>query len=175
MDELKISKGVTKSIDKYDGLQPHVELAKKMMKRDKTKSLVGQRLEYVIISGNQMLSKRAEDPAYVEENNLRIDSRYYIYNQLLPPLERIFEVCGVSSSELIEGVKQQSLMDVLNGQKKDETPPEKTVLKNFESVVCNKCDWSFRRPSMTGKCPKCSGTLYFSSNGSIGKTVELKK
>ncbi len=175
LDELKISKGVTKPLDKYDGLQPHVELAKKMMKRDKTKSLVGQRLEYVIIRGNQLMSKRAEDPKYVEENNLKIDSQYYIYNQLLPPLERIFEVCGVSSSELIEGVKQQSLLDVLNGQKKDVISPENTVLKEFESVVCKDCDWTFRRPTLTGKCPKCSGTLYFSSKGSIGKTVEFSK
>jgi DNA polymerase I len=174
LDELKITKGVTKSPDKYDGLQPHVELAKKMMKRDKTKSLVGQRLEYVIISGNQLLSKRAEDPKYVEENKLNIDSQYYIRNQLLPPLERIFEVCGVTSSELIEGVKQQNLLDILNG-KKNEPSPDNTVLKQFESVVCNKCDWNSRRPTLTGKCPKCSGTLYFSSNGSIGKTVEFSK
>ena len=174
LNRLKITKGVTKSLDRYDGMQPHVELAKKMMKRDKTQSLVGQRLEYVIIRGNQLLSKRAEDPAYVKKNNLKIDSHYYIYNQLLPPLERIFEVCGVSSSELIEGVKQQSLLDILNGQRK-EMSPEKTVLSTFESVVCKECDWTFRRPTLNGKCPKCSGTLYFSSNGSIGKTVEFKK
>jgi len=174
LDKLKITKGVTKSLDSYDGIQPHVELAKKMMKRDKSKSLVGQRLEYVIIRGNQLLSKRAEDPKYVEENNLKIDSHYYIYNQLLPPLERVFEVCGITSSELIEGVRQKSLLDILNGQKK-ELSPEKTILKTFESVVCKDCDWSFRRPTLTGKCPKCSGTLYFSSNGSIGKTVEFSK
>jgi DNA polymerase I len=174
LDELKITKGITKALSSYDGIQPHVELAKKMMKRDKSKSLVGQRLEYVIIRGNQLLSKRAEDPDFVKQNNLKIDSRYYIYNQLLPPLERIFEVCGITSSELIEGVKQKSLLDILNGQKK-EMSPEKTVLETFETVVCKECDWSFRRPTLTGKCPKCSGTLYFSSNGSIGKTVELSK
>lgn len=174
LDMLKITKGVSKPLDKYDGIQPHVELAKKMMKRDKTKSLVGQRLEYVIIRGNQMLSKRAEDPKYVIENNLKIDPQYYIYNQLLPPLERIFEVCGITSSELIEGVRQKSLLDILNGQKK-QMSPENTVLKEFESVVCKDCDWNFRRPTLTGKCPKCSGTLYFSSKGSIGKTVDFSK
>ena len=174
LEKLSITKGVTKSVDKYDGIQPHVELAKKLMKRDRTRTVIGERLEYVIIKGNQLLSKRAEDPAYVREKGLQIDPEYYIYNQLLPPLERIFEVCGISSSELIEGVKQKSLFDVLNG-KKAEMSPDKIVLKNFESIVCKNCDWTFRRPTLTGKCPKCSGPLYFSSDGSIGKTVNLSK
>jgi DNA polymerase I len=173
IEKLSIVKGVSKAIDSYDGIQPHVELAKKIMQRDKTRSLVGDRLEYVIIKGNQMLSKRAEDPTFVKEKKLEIDPEYYVYNQLLPPLERIFEVCGVSSSELLEGVKQKSLMDIFNGQK--QKSPEETVLNTFESVVCKNCDWSFRRPSLTGNCPKCSGPLYFAANGSIGKTVDLTK
>ena len=104
---------------------------------------------------------------------MQIDHEYYIYNQLLPPLERVFDVCGITSSELIEGVKQQSLMDALNG-KKEESPDQK-VLESFESIVCKNCDWTFRRPTLNGKCPKCSGTLYFSADGSIGKTVDFRK
>jgi DNA polymerase I len=174
LEKLSITKGITKAIDKYDGIQPHVELAKKIIKRDKTRTVIGERLEYVIIKGNQMLSKRAEDPKWVKEKGLQIDPDYYIHNQLLPPLERVFEVCGISSSQLIEGIKQTSLNDILNGRKAEVSPDNK-VLKNFEAIVCNNCDWTFRRPTLTGKCPKCSGTLYFSCDGSIGKTVEFKK
>jgi len=173
LEKLTIVKGVTKALDLYDGIQPHVELAKKIMKRDKTKSLVGARIGYVIIRGNQLLSKRAEDPAYVKEKGLQIDSEYYIYNQLLPPLERLFEVCGISSSELIEGVRQKSLLDIINSSKKKS--PDETVLNTFESVVCKKCGWEFRRPTLSGKCPECSGRLYFSANGSIANTVDLSK
>lgn len=173
LEKLTIVKGVTKSIDAYDGIQPHVELAKKIMQRDKTRSLVGERLGYVIVKGNQLLSKRAEDPDYVKQKGLEVDPEYYVYNQLLPPLERMFEVCGISSSELLEGVKQKSLLDILNGQK--QLSPDKTVLKSFELVVCNNCNWSFRRPSLTGNCPKCSSPLYFSSAGSIGRTVDFNK
>jgi DNA polymerase Pol2 len=173
LEKLSITKGITKSLDKYDGIQPHVELAKKIVKRDKTRTVIGERLEYVIIRGNQLLSKRAEDPKWVKEKGLQIDPDYYIHNQLLPPLERVFEVCGITSSELIEGVKQKNLMDILN--RKKEESPDKKILKNFESVVCKSCDWTFRRPTLSGKCPKCSGALYFSADGSIGKTVEFKK
>jgi DNA polymerase I len=173
LEKLAVIKGITKSLESYDGVQPHVELAKKLAQRDKTKSFVGERLEYVIVKGNQLLSKRAEDPDFVKEKHLEIDSDYYVHNQLLPPLERIFEACGISSSELLEGVKQQNLLDILNGHKPT-LSPEEIVLKTFESVVCKKCGWEFRRPSLSGNCPKCSGQLYFSSYGSIGKTVELK-
>ena len=171
LEKLTIVKGVSKDIASYDGIQPHVELAKKMMKRDKTKSLVGERLGYVIIRGNQLLSKRAEDPDFVKENNLQIDPEYYIYNQLLPPIERIFEVFGISASELIEGVKQTNLMDITNGHAKKS--PDETVLKNFESVACINCGWEFRRPTLSGNCPKCSGRLYFSASGSLGSMVDL--
>jgi DNA polymerase I len=174
LEKLAIVKGITKAIDSYDGVQPHIELAKKLAQRDKSRSLVGERLEYVIIKGNQLLSKRAEDPKFVKEKGLEIDPEYYIYNQLLPPLERIFEVCGISSSELLEGVKQKSLLDMLNGQKK-QLSPEEIVLKNFEMVTCKNCGWEFRRPTLNGNCPKCSGQLYFVSSGSIGKTVDLTK
>jgi DNA polymerase elongation subunit (family B) len=173
LEKLTIVKGVTKSLESYDGIQPHVELAKKIMKRDKTRSMIGERLGYVIIKGNQLLSKRAEDPDFVKENNLQIDPEYYIYNQLLPPLERIFEVCGVSSSELIEGVKQTNLLDIMNGAKK--ASPDETILKKFESVTCIDCGWDFRRPTLSGKCPKCSGRLYFSASGSMGSTVDSSK
>jgi DNA polymerase I len=174
LEKLSIVKGVTKALDSYNGVQPHVELAKKLAQRDKSRSLVGERLEYVIVRGNQLMSKRAEDPQFVKEKHLEIDSEYYIYNQLLPPLERIFEVCGITSSELLEGVKQKSLLDMLNGQKK-QLSPEETVLKSFESVTCKKCGWEFRRPTLSGNCPKCSSTLYFVSSGSIGKTVDFTK
>jgi len=175
IEKLTIIKGITKSLESYEGTQPHVELAKKIKQRSGSRpSLVGERLEFVIVKGNQLLSKRAEDPEYVKEKGLEIDSNYYIYNQLLPPLERIFEVCGVSTSELLEGQKQKNLLDVW-GQQKEVLSPEETVLKSYEMVVCRTCDWSFRRPPLSGNCPKCNSPVYFAEGGSIGKFVDISK
>jgi DNA polymerase I len=168
LEKLTIVKGVTKDIRAYDGVQPHIELAKKLMRRDPAKgSMVGERLEFVIVKGNQMLSKRAEDPAFVREKGLEIDSNYYIESQLLPPLERIFEVCGISRTELIEGSRQTNLLSIL--RRKPELPPDQAVLSSFEAIVCRKCSWSWRRPTLCGVCPACGGQLYFSSGGSIGR------
>lgn len=38
--------------------------------------------------------ERSEDPVFVLENNLPIDTEYYLTNQLSKPLGRLFEVNG---------------------------------------------------------------------------------
>lgn len=40
--------------------------------------------------------ERSEDPVFVLENNLPIDTEYYLTNQLSKPLSRLFEVCRPS-------------------------------------------------------------------------------
>lgn len=173
LEKLTIIKGVSRALGSYKGVQPHVELAKKIGKRDPTKAIiVGERLGYVIVKGNQLVSKRAEDPEYVKEKGLDIDPQYYIENQLLPPIERIFEVCGVQKSELIEGSHQKKLFELFG--KSEIKSPEQTVLKGFDSIVCKKCDWSFRRSPLTGKCPKCGSGLWFQKFGSVGASVEME-
>jgi len=172
IEKLTVVKGITKSLDAYDGMQPHVELAKKIRARDPSKgSMVGERLGYVIVRGNALLSKRAEDPVFVKEHGLEIDSQYYIENQLLPPLERIFDALGVSKTELIEGTRQRSLVEMLG---KKVRPPEETVLDGWERIVCKKCDWTSSLPSLSGICPKCGEEIFFSKGGEIGKFVRLK-
>ncbi len=79
VNKLVITKTMTKAPDKYMGMQPHIELVKKIMTRN-TEEVpgVGDRISYVIVKGMGLLSKRAEDPAYVTENGIQVDSKYYI-------------------------------------------------------------------------------------------------
>lgn len=169
LEKLTIVKGLTKSPEEYDGVQPHVELAKKLRQRDPTQApVIGDRIEFVIIKGNQMLSKRAEDPKYVKEKGLEIDANYYIESQILPPIERIFEVCGISKAELLEGSRQQSLFD-FHVKKTERKEPEKITLQEFDGVTCFSCKWSFRRAPLSGICPHCGSTkLYFEHAGNMG-------
>lgn len=50
-------------------------------------------MAYVIIKGTKdaRAYEKSEDPLYVLENNIPIDTRYYLDNQLSKPLIRIFE------------------------------------------------------------------------------------
>jgi len=78
----------------YKMKQAHVELAARMRKRDPGSApQMGDRVPYVIIAGASGAKnfEKAEDPIYVLENNLPIDSKWYLTNQLSKPLTRIFE------------------------------------------------------------------------------------
>jgi len=171
LEKLAVVKGVTRGLDAYKGMQPHVELAKKIMSRDPTHgSMIGERLSYVIIKGNTLLSMRAEDPEYAKEKGLEIDSLYYVENQLLPPLERIFDALGVSRIEVIEGVRQRSLSEMLSGKRGN--APEQTILDSWEKIACRKCDWTSQTPSLSGVCPKCGDQIFFSKGSELGKFVK---
>ncbi|KAH8724119.1 catalytic subunit DNA polymerase-like protein delta [Phaeosphaeriaceae sp. PMI808] len=99
MSNLVITKALTKQEnDKgeggYTNKQAHVELAERMKKRDAGSApALGDRVPYVMVksaSGARNFEK-SEDPMYVLENNLPIDTKYYLDNQLAKPLGRIFE------------------------------------------------------------------------------------
>lgn len=92
LSQLVISKQLSRQ--DYANKQPHVELAERMRKRDAGSAPnVGDRVAYVIIktaAGDKNYEK-SEDPLYVLENSLPIDTKYYLDNQLSKPLTRIFE------------------------------------------------------------------------------------
>jgi len=161
IEELVITKTLSKSLKEYKGVQPHVELMKKLKKRNPTSAPgIGDRVGYVIISGSQLLSERAEDPEFIKKNGLRIDSRYYIEGQVLPPLERVFDAIGISKNELIGIGKQTMLLEAIrNGVKK----PEKKILDGFETIICIKCGGKYDRPPLIGKCYNCGGEILFNS------------
>ena len=64
---------------------------------------LGDRVAYVIIKGIKGAAayEKSEDPLYVLENNIPIDTKYYLENQLSKPLMRIFEpILGDKASSL---------------------------------------------------------------------------
>jgi DNA polymerase delta subunit 1 len=92
MSNLVITKALTKT--DYTATQAHVELARRMKERDEGSApAVGDRVAYVIVKGDQGAKnyEKAEDPLWVLEHNLAIDTKYYLENQLSKPLLRIFE------------------------------------------------------------------------------------
>lgn len=80
--------------ESYKATAAHVELAKKMMKRDSaTAPTVGERVAFVIVKGAKgaKAHEKAEDPIFALENNLPIDAQHYLDHHLTQPLMRIFE------------------------------------------------------------------------------------
>ncbi|MCM8786112.1 MAG: DNA polymerase elongation subunit [Candidatus Omnitrophica bacterium] len=171
LEKLVITKGVSKRLEEYKGVQPHVELVKKMKKRDISSAPgVGDRVGFVIIKGLQLISERAEDPEYVKQRGLKIDSKYYIEAQLLPPLERVFEAMKISKSEIIGMGKQLLLFDAF---KNNEKIKKEEILTDIDGFICNKCDKIFRRVPLIGKCPDCSGEILFYSHETKSRYLSL--
>ncbi|XP_065184381.1 DNA polymerase delta catalytic subunit-like [Sycon ciliatum] len=109
ISQLVISKELTKSDTESGNKQAHRELANKMRKRDAGSApALGDRVPYVIIAAAKGTPAylKSEDPIYVLENNIAIDTQYYLENQLSNPLLRIFEpILGDkrAKAELLEG------------------------------------------------------------------------
>ncbi|MCK4714984.1 MAG: hypothetical protein KAT35_05375, partial [Candidatus Aenigmarchaeota archaeon] len=171
VQKLIITKTMTKPPEKYAGMQPHIELVKKMQTRSATEVPgVGDRISYVIVKGLGLLSKRAEDPAYIEENGIQVDSKYYIENQLLPPMERIFAVLGVDRSALMGKGKQIDLMSIINGQAGVAKKTMEIPVSEMGGFCCEKCGKFYPRGPLMGVCA-CGGRLLFSHKGGTAEVV----
>lgn len=171
--KLVITKTMTKRAEGYVGVQPHAEVVKKIRKRSPAEAPgVGDRIGYVITKGLELVSKRAEDPLYVVERGLEIDSKYYIENQMLPPLERIFTALGISKTELLGKGKQIDLFGVINGLQKETKVVPSVEFSEAKGFVCKKCCKTYTLPPLTGIC-ECGGPLLFSSSKGPASSVVL--
>lgn len=102
LSQLVITKALAKA--DYAAKQAHVELAERMRKRDAGSApALGDRVAYVITKGAKGAAayEKSEDPMYVLEHNVPIDTRYYLENQLSKPLLRIFEPIMGKSAESV--------------------------------------------------------------------------
>ncbi len=165
IEKLVITKSVSKSPSSYAGLQPHIELVKKLQKRNSQDAPgVGDRVSYVIIKGNQLLSKRTEDPEYVKEKRLEIDPVYYVENQLLPPIERIFIALGFTKSELLGKGRQSSLIEMMRAK-----PAQSNV---FDGFVCASCNNVYASAPLTGLC-QCGGRIQIKTPTGAAEKISI--
>jgi DNA polymerase elongation subunit (family B) len=81
-----------------ESLPPHVQLTMKMYERAGSRDAPnvprpGDRVSYVICAGSEEIShaSRAEDPLYVVQNRMQIDSEYYLSRHVEPAFVRVLE------------------------------------------------------------------------------------
>ena len=176
IEKLIITKSISKPINEYKGIQPHVELVKKLQRRNPLNAPgVGDRIGFVIVKGIQKIAERAEDPEYVRKNNLPIDARYYIENQLLPPLERVFSAIGITRSQLVSGARQLLLNQIFpNSKTCKENGLENIDIKEFQGFICTKCLKVYSLLPLSGKCYVCKGDIAFYSSKGFSKMVVIE-
>jgi DNA polymerase delta subunit 1 len=148
---LVISKSISRKVEDYNSKQTHTELAKRMFKRDpSTAPILGDRVPYVIIKSTTGAKayEKSEDPIWVLENNIPIDTKYYLEHQLSKPLQRIFETILPNTNILFTGAHTRSISiptpkstGILKFAEKKKTCLKcKTTLKvDYDDAVCENC------------------------------------
>lgn len=190
ISQLVITKELTKNDGEYAAKQAHVELANRMRKRDAGSAPnLGDRVPYVIIAASKGTAAylKSEDPIYVLENNIPIDTQYYLENQLSKPLLRIFEpILGESRAEsvLLRGdhTRTKTVVHSKVGalaaftKKKSTCIGCRAVLEDQDSAVCNHCkpreaeiyfvevnhlnSLESKFSQLWTQCQRCSGSLH---------------
>ncbi|MFC1768988.1 DNA-directed DNA polymerase [Nanoarchaeota archaeon] len=105
IDKLIIKTQITKEINAYENIGPHVAIAKRMESQGKT-IVPGTIIKYVVTDRGDKIRDKAKLPEEVKNNEY--DSDYYINNQVIPAIEKIFEVLGYSKDDL-KGKEQSNL------------------------------------------------------------------
>jgi DNA polymerase delta subunit 1 len=144
MSKLVITKALTKTSDQYaaGNKQAHVELASRIKKRDPGLApAVGDRIPYVMIKGavGAKAWEKAEDPIYVLDHNIPLDTEWYLEHQLAEPIKRLFEPIVDNTQSMLEGDHTRKIRKVM---------PTTSGLMKFVAVTqrCLGC-----KASMSGK------------------------
>ncbi|KAK4554418.1 DNA-directed DNA polymerase delta [Recurvomyces mirabilis] len=172
MSNLVITKALAKA--DYANKQAHTELAERMRKRDAGSApALGDRVAYVMVKGSSGSKgyENSEDPMFVLENNLPIDTKYYLDNQLAKPLGRIFE-------PILGEKKAASLLTGEHTRSISVAAPTMGGLMRFtkKTETCLGCKKPLTTPEEKGgavgeECRPRFGELY---QKSLGKVSELE-
>ncbi|KAK2962524.1 putative DNA polymerase delta catalytic subunit [Blattamonas nauphoetae] len=151
---LLISKQLTRSAEQYENKQPHVELAKRMKERDGSGPGIGDRVFYVIVEGpkNAKAYEKSEDPQFVMDRGLSIDTDYYLNQQLAKPLERLFKpIMGDGFKSLLNGEHTRVI------RKPSKVTAQATGMLQFVGVVrtCINCKARMGKDEQGAVCTKC--------------------
>lgn len=95
-----------KDISSYESIGPHVAVAKRM-KRMGYPVGPGSIIKYIIVKGGEKIRDRARLINEVKQNNY--DGNYYINHQIIPAVERIFNIFGYTKEDLLGEKKQSKL------------------------------------------------------------------
>ncbi|MAE42484.1 hypothetical protein CMO93_01825 [Candidatus Woesearchaeota archaeon] len=106
LDKVIISIQLQKELSEYDARGPHVAVAQKLKNRGINVG-PGSAIRFVVTMGNDIIRNRSKLPEEIKEHEY--DSDYYINNQVIPSVERIFNVLGHTKQDLTEAKEQTKL------------------------------------------------------------------
>ncbi len=105
-EKVTIFTQIQKGLSDYENVGPHVAAAKRMLAKGYP-MVAGSLVRYIVVQGKGKISDRVKLPEEVQEGEY--DDQYYINNQVIPSVDRIFEVLGYTKEALLESKDQSKL------------------------------------------------------------------
>ena len=106
LDAVIIHTALSKEISEYESAGPHVAAAQRLQERG-TPVQPGELIRFVIVKGKGRISDKVRLPEEITQNDY--DPDYYIQNQILPGVEKIFEIFGINVNDYFAEQAQSSL------------------------------------------------------------------
>jgi len=100
LNKMIIGEQLKLRLEDYKQIGPHVAVAKKMKSKGYDVS-PGSTIYYIVSNERGMIRDKAKIPEECKE----YDANYYVENQILPSIEKIFEVFGITKNDLL--IKEQ--------------------------------------------------------------------
>ncbi len=105
-DKVVIYTQLQKKIDDYEAIGPHVAAAMRMIEKGYDVG-PGSLIKYIVVMGKGRIRDKARLVEEVRQEDY--DAEYYIRNQVIPSVEKIFEVLGYDVNQLLEEQSQSKL------------------------------------------------------------------
>ncbi len=105
-EKVVITTQLQKEISSYESYGPHVAAAQRMKERG-IPAGPGSIIRYVVVQGSDRIRDRVKLPEEVREGEY--DAEYYVNNQIVPAVEKLFDVFGYDSAELAAEKTQKKL------------------------------------------------------------------
>ncbi|EEP75605.1 hypothetical protein UREG_00451 [Uncinocarpus reesii 1704] len=135
--------------------------AKRMLEDPRLEPQYGERVPYVVISGApgaRLIDRCVAPEVLLQDPQMELDAEYYISKNIIPPLERIFNLVGANVRQWYDEMPKYQRMRRTDGAMipscKDGTLLRKTLESYMKSSSCAVC-----REKLESDQPLCNSCL----------------
>lgn len=128
-----------------------VVASRKMNEDHRAEPQYKERVPYVVVKGKQgqILRERCVSPEeFFENEDMELDSEYYINKTLVPPLDRLFNLIGISIGAWAQEVEKSKKSNI-SGKKRDKLEIIGT------SLTCCSCGEELTKVRSSQLCDDC--------------------
>jgi DNA polymerase zeta len=114
---------------------------KRMLKDPRLEPQYGERVPYVVIAGAlgaRLFERCVEPERLISEEHAELDAEYYISKNLIPPLERIFNLVGANVRQWYDEMPKVQRIRLI-GDSDHATTKKKTMESYMGSSLCIVC------------------------------------